>query len=170
MSVIHDKKHPQAGESVVLKDGTVFTIKDWFDRSEGESLSESYAKGKAAAVTYMATGIPPPPSTKMAKEDPDKFHRLREQREEQKDEIVIGKIGNLEKVIHVCDITEDADVEGGPYTVYLKNAFFSSQTFTVPLFAEDEEEAKTKALIAVSSTYTEVDQDDLEVTNIQEGF
>lgn len=167
---IHDKQHPQARESVVLKDGSVFTIQDWWDRFAEKSLAEAYAQGDPAAVLYMAQGIPPPPNTKMAKENPEKFQRLRAQREEQKDEIVYGHIGNLGKIVHVSDITEDEEVEGDPFTVTLKNAYFASQKFTVPLFAATEDDARVKALKAVSSTYTEVDQDDLEITEIKEGF
>lgn len=60
MSVIHQTPHPQAGQTVILKNGAKFTIDDWFDRVAGKSWTR--VVGNVAANLYAfrsgRAGIP----------------------------------------------------------------------------------------------------------------
>lgn len=98
MTAIHSSPHPQAGQTVTIKDGVTdpaqgaviggaeYRIEDWRDRVGGGSWGE--ANGNPACLHYAmriaGNGVPPD------------------------DEVVYGKIGAFGHLVHASEIKAPA--------------------------------------------------------------
>ena len=94
MPQVHHSPHPQAGETVTIKSGTVdpaqsevvegaqYKIEDWWDRLSGKSWM--WSNGNPDAIQYAIRAV---------------YNNLPFD-----DEVVYGKIGFLGHLVHVSEI------------------------------------------------------------------
>lgn len=79
---MHDEKHPLAGQTVTLVDGTPYRLEDWWDRVSGNSWR---TKSVIASLNYA---------------DMQARYGLPDD-----DEVVYGHVGGLGYLMHVSQLT-----------------------------------------------------------------